>query len=300
MRQIVLSILIVAVTFTAFGQRTIEGEVRLKNDYSALPGVNVIEKGTNNRVNSNQDGKFKITCTSSNPKLEFSFIGLKTIEVTVNKDYLTVYLETDEEQLKEKTRFGIYPEYTSIGFNCGLNYTPIGVNIKNALPMLFGIKVLTTTDITYRIDLDQNEFINVRLQKDRLIDFRYNTRYLNLILGYSKRNISNDTNTWDTEEFAIIPELQYDDFLFLVGYGRQSFNNMESLKSNEGFVFGLGKYFNWNATVIGTAKKWNNYWQTEFQFIKRFDKNDFEFGIRFETLDNYRELDLLVLYRIHY
>jgi hypothetical protein len=296
----ILQILIVSVTFSAFGQRTIEGEVRLKDDNSVLPGVNVIEKGTDNRVNSDGDGKFKITCKSTNLILEFSFIGLKTNEVTADKDYLTVYLETDEEQLKGKTRFGIYPEYTSIGFNSGLNYTPIGINIKNALPMLFGIKVLTTTAITYRTDLNGNEFINVRLQKDQLIDFHCNDRYINLIFGYDKKAISKDNDTWDAEELTIIPELQFDGFLFLVGYGRQSFNDIETLKSNEGLVLGLGKHFNWNATIIGTAKKWNSYWQTEFQFIKGFNKNDFEFGIRFETLDTYRELDLLVLYRIHY
>lgn len=299
MRQILL-ILIAVVTFSAFGQRTIEGEVRLKDDNSVLPGVNVIEKGTGNRVNSNGDGKFKITCNSTNPTLEFSFIGLKTILVTADKDYLTVYLETDEEQLTQKVRFGIYPEYTSIGFNSGLIYTPIGLNVRNALPMLFGIKILATTDITYRTDLKENEFINIRLQKDRLIDFHYNDRYINLILGYNKRNILKDNNRWDTEEFTIVPELQFDGFLFLVGYGRQSFNDIETLKSNEGLVFGFGKYFNSNATIIGTAKKWNGYWQTEFQFIKGFEKSDFEFGIRFETLDEYRELDLLVLYRIHY
>lgn len=292
--------LIVTATFSAFGQRTIEGEIRRKDDNSSLPGVNVVEKGTDNRVNSNAEGKFKITCKSTNPTLEFSFIGLKTIILTADKDYLTVYLETDEEQLKEKTRFGVYPEYTSIGFNSGLNYTPIGVNVRNALPMLFGVKILATTDIIYRTDLGENEFINVRLQKDRLIDFRYNARYLNLIFSYNKRNISKDSGIWDIEEFTIIPELEFDGFLFLLGYGRQSFNDIETLKSNEGLVFGLGKHFNWNASLIGTAKKWNGYWQTEFQFIKGFDKNDFEFGIRVETLDKYRELDLLVLYRIHY
>lgn len=293
-------ILIVAVTFSAFGQRAIEGEVRLKDDNSALPGVNVIEKGTSNRVNSDGEGKFKITCKATNPTLEFSFIGLKTIEVVADKDYLVVYLETDEAQSKEKTRFGIYPEYTSIGFNSGVNYTAIGVNVRNALPVLFAIRMLTTTEITYRTDLSENEFINIRLQKDRLVDFHYNARYINVILGYNKRNISKNSDTWDTEEFTIIPELQFDNFLFLAGYGRQSFNNIETLKSNEGFVLGLGKVFNWNAIIVGTTKKWKNYWQTEFQFIKGFEKNDFEFGIRFETLGTYRELDLLVLYRIHY
>ena len=62
----------------------------------------------------------------------------------------------------------------------------------------------------------------------------------------------------------------------------------------------MGKYFDWNAKILATAKKWNNYWQTDSQFIKGFKKNDFEFGMRFETLGKYRELDLLMLYRIHY
>ena len=124
--------------------------------------------------------------------------------------------------------------------------------------------------------------------------------YINLIFGYNKRNISTGNETWGIDEFTIVPELQFDGFLFLIGYGRQSFNDIETLKSNEGLVLGLGKHVNWNATFIGTAKKWNDYWQTEYQFIKGFEKNYFALGIRFETLDKYRELDLLLLYRIHY
>lgn len=86
MRQI-LTILIVAVTFSAFGQRTIEGEVRLKDDNSVLLGVNVVEKGTTNGVLSDTMGKFKITCKSTNPTLQFSFIGLITTEIVVDKEY---------------------------------------------------------------------------------------------------------------------------------------------------------------------------------------------------------------------
>ena len=121
------------------------------------------------------------------------------------------------------------------------------------------------------------EFINIKIQKDRLIDFRYNARYINLILSYNRRNISKGNDNWDTEEFTIAPDLQFDGLLFLAGYGRQSFNDIETLKSNEGLVFGLGKYFNWNAKMIGTAKKWNDYWQTEFQFIKGFEKLNYKF-----------------------
>jgi hypothetical protein len=299
MRLFLLALTLI-VSFSTFGQRTIMGEVRSKEDNAALPGVNVIEKGTDNTVISDGDGKFTITCKSNKPTLQFSFIALKSVEVSVDTAYLIVYLEVDEEQAKIKTRFGMYPEYTAIGFSAGLNYTPVGISVVNALPMLFGMRALTTTYLTYRTGLNGNDFISVELQKDQLINFRYNARYINLILGYNNRHIAKRNDIWDTQEFTITPELQLDFFLVRVGYGRQSFNNVETLKSNEGFVFGVGNYFKWNGAIIATAKKWNNYWQTEVQLKKGFEKSDAEVGIRFETLARYRELELLLLYRFHY
>lgn len=299
MKQL-LPLFLIAASASAFAQKTIEGEIRSKADSMTLPGVTVIEVGTDNQVSSDPDGKFKIVCKSANSVLQFSFVGSKTIEVEGNGNYLVVYLEEDLEQLKVKTRFGIYPRYTSIGFNSGFNYTPVGLNVTNALPTLFGIRMLTATSVTYRTDFNKNHFFDVEIQKERLIDFRYNARWINLILGYNRRNIYENSQTWDTEELTIVPELRLDEFLFLIGYGRQSLNDIETLKSNEGFIFGLGRYFKWNGLIIGTAKKWNNYWQAECKLMKGFEKNDFEFGVRFEMLDKYTELDLLLLYRIHY
>jgi hypothetical protein len=304
--KLLLLTFIVTATFTAFGQTTIEGEVKEKSNNSVFPGVIVTEKGTENSVNTNQDGRFKILCASPNPTLEFSSFGFITTTSTVGDGFWTIYLEEDAEVLNQKLRMSIYTEYTSIGFNSGVNYTPIGIDVRNALASLFGVKMRTTTDLTYRTDLVNNEFINIRLQKDHLIRFQYIPQSLNLILGYNKRNISSDNDIWRSEDFTIVPELEFYSFRVLLGYGRQSFNNIETLKTNEGIVFGLGKYFQsnnilvQNAKLIGTAKKWNGYWQTEFQFNKSFDKNNFEFGLKFESIKNFRELDLLVMYRIHY
>ena len=133
-----------------------------------------------------------------------------------------------------------------------------------------------------------------------MIDFSYYSRYINLIAIYNYRNISNDHDTWKAKTLTLSAELHLNSFVFLLGYGRQSFNDTETLKSNEGIVFGFGKYFSWHASIKGTAAKWNGYWQSDLQFAKGFSNNNFELGIRFETLQRYRELDLLVLYRIHY
>jgi TonB-dependent starch-binding outer membrane protein SusC len=50
---------------------------------SALPGVNILEKGTINGAITDADGKYAITVASSNSVLNFSFIGYVTKEVTV-------------------------------------------------------------------------------------------------------------------------------------------------------------------------------------------------------------------------
>lgn len=291
---------LVIVTVAAFGQRTVEGQIKLKNDSSSLAGVNVVERGTDNRTNSDGAGRFTITCSSSRPILQFSFIGCKTIEAAVEGSYLTVYLVEDEDVLNEKIRFGMYPEYTSIGFNSGVNYTPIGINVRNAIPVLLGIKMLTTTEISYRTDLHENEFIDINVKKEQLINTRYYGRYINVNLGYNRRKISDGLGFFESNELTIAPELRYDSFIFLLGYGGQSFGDVETLKSNQGLIFGLGKDFKWNGRLVGIAKKWNHYWQSDFQFTKGFERNDFEFGIGLETLGRFKELDLLMVYRIHY
>ncbi len=50
---------------------------------AALPGVNILEKGTINGAISDADGRYALTVASPNSVLNFSFIGYNTREVTV-------------------------------------------------------------------------------------------------------------------------------------------------------------------------------------------------------------------------
>ncbi len=67
----------------------------------ALPGVNVIEKGTTNGTVTDVDGKFSINA-SPNAVLVFSFIGMAGQEVTVgDRTQVDVALQPDVSQLGE-------------------------------------------------------------------------------------------------------------------------------------------------------------------------------------------------------
>ncbi len=82
-------------------QRRVTGRVSDAGG-EALPGVNILEKGTINGAISDADGNFALTLTSSNPVLNFSFIGYLTQEVVVgNQTNITVTLAEAVSALDE-------------------------------------------------------------------------------------------------------------------------------------------------------------------------------------------------------
>ena len=86
-------------TGVAFSQ-SISGKVSDSN--GALPGASVTVKGTTNSQQTDLDGNFKINNVAQNAVLVFSYIGLKTQEVTVaGKPTINVTLQSDQLELKE-------------------------------------------------------------------------------------------------------------------------------------------------------------------------------------------------------
>ncbi|NOS57129.1 MAG: SusC/RagA family TonB-linked outer membrane protein [Cyclobacteriaceae bacterium] len=83
-------------------ERVITGKVSSAEDGSALPGVNVIVKGTTNGSVTDADGKYSLSIPSSGGSLVFSFIGLKTSEIAVGeRTIVDVQLGLDVTQLSE-------------------------------------------------------------------------------------------------------------------------------------------------------------------------------------------------------
>src|SRR5882672_7640950 len=96
-----LTVLLLCGATTAFAQSTVAGKVTSSDDGSALPGVNVLEKGTSNGTVSDSEGKFTIS-VGANATLVFSFVGFTSQEVAVgSQTSLDVKLLSDVKALSE-------------------------------------------------------------------------------------------------------------------------------------------------------------------------------------------------------
>ncbi|MGS4344500.1 carboxypeptidase-like regulatory domain-containing protein [Myroides odoratus] len=84
------------------GKRIIKGVV-LGADGNILPGAVVMEKGTENGVSTDFDGKFKIEIANKNSKvIEVLYMGLQTEEVTFDEKeefYTITLLEIPSEEV---------------------------------------------------------------------------------------------------------------------------------------------------------------------------------------------------------
>lgn len=95
----------------------ITGTVTDNNDLP-LPGVNVVIKNTSTGTQTDFDGNYSIQAQSGDV-LVFSYVGLKTVEYTVeNNTTIDVMLEPDSAQLDEVvvTALGIEREKKSLGY----------------------------------------------------------------------------------------------------------------------------------------------------------------------------------------
>ena len=83
-------------------ERTVTGKVTSSEDGTALPGVNVVLKGTTSGAVTDSDGKYIVNVPNDAGTLVFSFIGLKTFETLIGtKSTIDIQMEQDATQLSE-------------------------------------------------------------------------------------------------------------------------------------------------------------------------------------------------------
>lgn len=105
---------------TSYAQeRVVTGTVKDAVDDTALPGVNVLIKGTASGTVTDLDGKFSVSLSEGQNALVFSFIGYSSKEVDVaSASNILVKLDVDAEELEEVvvTALGIERSERSLGY----------------------------------------------------------------------------------------------------------------------------------------------------------------------------------------
>ena len=86
----------------AQGGYKVTGQIISVEDNAPMIGVSVLEKGTTNGVITDMDGNYKIIVTKSPAAMQFSYIGMKTVEkqVTVSTQ-INLKMESDAQQVDE-------------------------------------------------------------------------------------------------------------------------------------------------------------------------------------------------------
>lgn len=86
----------------SFAQSTIRGTVKDLENNSALPGVNVLVKGSTTGTVTDVDGNYNLTVPSGATTLVFSSVGYETTEVEINgRSTINIDLSPDLQSLSE-------------------------------------------------------------------------------------------------------------------------------------------------------------------------------------------------------
>ncbi|MEK6477360.1 TonB-dependent receptor [Catalinimonas sp. 4WD22] len=103
LRSSVLSLMIALFSLTtAWAQNTVSGTVSSAETGEALPGVNVIVKGTTVGTVTDIDGNYRLNVSDDATTLVFSFIGLREQEVAIgDRSTINVEMAEDARQLSE-------------------------------------------------------------------------------------------------------------------------------------------------------------------------------------------------------
>lgn len=98
----------------------IRGTVTSETDQAALPGVTVVEKGTNNGTVTDLNGQYSLEVSDANAILVFSYVGFVSQEITVgSRTEINVSLAESIDTMNEVvvTALGIEREQRSLGYD---------------------------------------------------------------------------------------------------------------------------------------------------------------------------------------
>lgn len=126
-------------SLSSYSVRNVKGTV-VGEEGEPLPGVNVLVKGTTVGTVTDGQGNYSLTLPNDAATLVFSFIGLKSEEVAINKPSINVRLQPDATMLSEVvvTAYGVSSGDASEG-------RPSGIRVRGMSSLKDDYRSIITT-----------------------------------------------------------------------------------------------------------------------------------------------------------
>ncbi|MEN8857390.1 MAG: carboxypeptidase-like regulatory domain-containing protein [Flavobacteriaceae bacterium] len=288
MKKVLFTFLVI-ISQLIYGQKKeITGTVTFKD--KPIRGVSVIIKGTQNGIDTNINGKFRLEVNKGDI-LQFFLIGFSTKEVLI-KDQVNLQIILKEEEYLHDD--GSYTHYHSIGIGYygGLINTQKGMSIYYQNKNFFNFGEAYKLKIGYQSGNDSNNQLLIEVSFKDIINNGKKSYNLNFI--YNKNYIKSDDFNFSSlvveNEIQVYP-IKYRPTIFFGGIGVSKDRNFES---KIGYQLGLRQNIYRTLSIYSKTFLWNQFTQLK-SGITWFYKN-FNFSYEFNTIKNYKEHNISVVY----
>lgn len=271
---------------------TVTGTVLSKTEQDSLPGISVVEKGTQNGTVTDMEGHFILKVSNVEATLVFSFVGMQTREYTLEKGSTRNILV----ELKADCHKDFFDaQLIKLSVQSGVINTPIGGKISLSSPWT-RIGVFKGY-YSYQGNLEDNIFqkggaglYHSISNCDMDIDFKWRYRKVNFSTQFTA-----ESNHFETA-------LNLRNLKLMAGYASLRFHNLESStqQSSSGVLLGIGHGFSTPMyfKLVGKVALYRH--QQEYRVaVQSYYKRFFYFA-NFYKLDTFNEFNLGFGMRFYY
>ena len=281
-RTITFIILLLTASIICNAQIEVSGTVISDEDGEGIPGVSVIEHGTENRTSTDLDGNFQLSVTDLNATLEFSFVGFipKQVDLDGNNS-ISIRLKSDcIRDFFDSQSINLYAL-------SGVLNNPIGGQLDFAFPNISRGTLIS--GFSYQSDLEDKSFMNGKLEYNNFI---FNC-YLDFDLNWYYRRVNftkfiSSTNSFETN-------FNYGNFRLIAGYSNLNFDNQisDEVRNFSAPVLGLGTWINTlpvRTLLIGKVAFYGN--RTEIISQAKIYTKHVQLLVNYYRLDSFSELTI--------
>ncbi|HEX8505073.1 MAG TPA: carboxypeptidase-like regulatory domain-containing protein [Hymenobacter sp.] len=287
----------------AAAQTTVSGRVLDAKSGNGLPGVTILQLGTNNGFSSIYDGSFTLSVPGApdSVALAVSYIGHAPQQRWVAAGSNTVIRLVMDTRGIIECPVG-YPK-VEVGLASGLRYTPFGGSIKLDGPAL--IRVPLTATASYQTNFARNHALSIGLGLPPIR--RFHRVSLTETLEYQQLRAPSAHTRFDSYSGIIGLSVGYlggrrlPTFLLGAGYAQWHPREAEaaSIASGYGYAFGL-RVDNLPLNLYGAVKatRWPVYWQWQARVSHNLPLR-LQASVELNQLRQYTELSVMLTRSFH-